>query len=548
MKIIDRDIRRRQLVSVLIYSLIQCLSLLSPYLMGRIIDDYIPNRRLTAICVGIALFALVPLVSIGVQTAYNYLTIKYVRKKGNEYALRILENLVYKEMAFYDHENSLELLSYTSKEIVGYINFYVADESMLYVNVITSLLLFAVLFGMSPWVALVQLLYIPLAYYPVQVITRNVEKEVQQVMRKNAESSQLKGDIFKGIEIIKLCRLESEKLKEAAKINASINGIWGKIAALDSLSGIWTTGFVSVLFSGLTFGLGAVLVLMGAGGFTLGQLVAALSYCGLLYTNINAVLQAGVARRKKNGEYEKAFSYLNMEGERERDRGKRPYALEKGIRFRNCSFSYDGGEPVLKNVTMDFPVGTWTGIVGASGGGKSTILNILPKLYAVGDGQVFFDDTDIDQMDCFSIRENLVKITQTPFLFPGTVRDNLKLMKPEATEDELREAIAFACLTDYIEGLPKGLDTDIGEAGKMMSGGERQRLSIAMGILRPGKLLLLDEVTSSLNAELEAELAAHFRVLLDRGCTIISVTHREAMNQYADAVYKIENGSAVKIK
>lgn len=545
MKLIDAEIRRRQMLSVLVYAAIQLLSLISPYLMGRIIDDFIPNRRLPYIYGGIALFAAIPFLSVFLQTIYNYATIKFVRTKGNQFALQIMEKLIYKEISYFDKENSLELLSYSSKEAVGYLNFYIADLSKYYVSMILAAAIFLLLFAIQPVLALLQVLYIPLAYFPVKKIMKSVEQEIGTVVQKNAEINQVKGDIFKAIEFIKLCRLEQRKLEEVDRHNGAINHIWGKIAALDSLSGIWTSGFVTVLFTGLTFGSGAILILNGS-NLLVGQLLSIITYCALFYANINSILQTLVNKKKQESEYAKVLSYLELEGERERDHGKQKFELRDSIRFDHCSFSYQASEPVLQDVSLEFKKGCWTGIVGASGSGKSTILDLIMKLYQVPDGSVFFDSVDVNAVDCFSIRENIAKITQDIFLFPGTIEDNLKLMCPDATEEEMRQVLDFACLSDYIRTLPRGIRTDVGEAGKLMSGGERQRLSIAMGILRKRNILLLDEVTASLDPEVEAQLAQNFHTLTGRGYTIISISHKYDFLKYADAIYEVKNGQAFK--
>ncbi len=539
MEQMKQELRRKQMLSVMIFTVIQMLSLISPYIMGAVIDDYIPNRRTVHIAVGIVVFVTVPFVSVLLQTGYNYFLIKYVRKKGNEFGLSIMEKLIYQEKAYFDKEKSMELLSYTSKEATGYINFYIAELSKYYVNVIISVVTFIILCMLHPVLGAIQLLYLPLAYLPVQWLMRNVDREVQAVLEKNAELAQIKGDIFKAIEFIKLNRLEHRKLWEIDKKNQSINGIWGKIAALDTLSGIWTSGFAMVLFTGITFGAGTLFILSGNGGLQAGQLISIITYGSLFYSNVNSVLQMAVDKKKKEGEYSKIFSYLEFEGEQEKDAGKELFTFQKKIEFTNCDFSYNKEEFVLKNCSMIFKKGSFTGIVGSSGSGKSTILDIIMKLYEVADGNVRVDAVDINRIDRFSIREQVTKIAQDVFLFPGTLEDNLKLVCPAATKKDMEEALEFACLKEYVEALPNGIKTDVGEAGKLMSGGERQRLSIAMGILRKNKIILLDEVTANLDNQTEARLAENFHLLAKQGITIIAVSHRIEFLKYADTVYEV---------
>lgn len=546
MKLMTKDIRQRRLASIAVFASIQALTLVSPYLMGAIIDDYIPGRKTGKIAAGILFFVLIPFATILLQTLYNYFTIKYVRQKGNEYALQIMERLVYKEKSYFDRENSLELLSYASKETVGYINFYVAELSQYYVSILIAAIVFGILCFLHPALGGLQLLYLPLAYFPVRLIMRNVDREIQSVVAENAKINQVKGDIFQAIEFIKLSRLEKRKLEEVNQKNQSVNGIWGKISALDTLCGIWTSGFATVLFTGLTFGAGAMLILFGESGLQVGQLVSVISYCGIFYAKVNFILQTVVDKKKKENEYRKVFAYLELEGEREKEKGKKPFELAEKIQFRNCTFGYNETENILQGLTIPLEKGKWTGIVGASGSGKSTMFDIIMKLYNVPDGEVYVDDLDINQIDCFSIRDRITKISQEVFLFPGTLEDNLKLVRPDATEEDIRRALDFACLSEYVSTLPEGIRTDVGEAGKLMSGGEKQRLSIAMGILRGNKVLLLDEVSSNLDPKVEDILAEHFHSLAEQGYTIISISHRMEFLKYADAVYEIKKGQAAE--
>ncbi len=546
MKIVDKDIRYRQLFSMTIYALVQGISLLSPYLMETVIDVYIPAKDMFAICFGIALFVAIPFVSILLQTLYNYFTIKYVRKKGNQYALNIMERLMYKEFMFYQKENSLELLSYVSKEMVGYINFYVVEISRYYVSILISIITLLILCRVSVLLSVIQLLYLPFVIFPVKKMMKSVEASVETVVNKNAVINQVKGDIFRCMEYIKLYRLETRKLKEVEKENEGINSIWGRIAALDTLSGIWANGFVTVLFTGVTFGLGALLTINQS--LQLGELVSAITYCGLFYANVNAAINTTISQKKQEKEYSKVLSYLELEGEREENLNKAEFRLNEKIEFRHCNFAYEEGTPVLNDFSICFHKGTWVGIIGASGGGKSTVFDLLTKLYPIPDGMIYVDEADINSIDTFSIRENITKITQDVYLFPGTIEYNLRLVNPDVSYEEISWALRTACLSEYIDTLPQGLATDVGEAGKLMSGGERQRLSIAIGLLRRNKILLLDEVTSNLDQHLEDAIAKNMKHLVDEGYTIISISHKRNFLQYADAVYEVKSGCALRVK
>lgn len=538
-------IKKQQIIATIFFTLIQLITLIAPFVMGLIIDEYIPNKNLYGIIFGIIIFILIPFFSVALQTLYNYFLIKYVRKKGNEMSIDIMKNLVYKENQFFDQENSLELLSYSSKEAVSYINFYISELSKFYVYIIISIIIFIILLFLNPIIALIQLLYFPIAYFPVKKIMKNINLEVQEIVKTNAEINQIKGDVFKAIEFIKLNRLENKKIKEVEKHNDRINKIWGKVAALDTMSGIWSSGFVTVLFTGISFGVGALLVLNNVFNFQIGQLVSCITYIGLLYGYFNTILQTNIDKKKKEAEFEKIFSYLELKGEREENKDKQVLTFNNSITFKKCNFNYNENVKALNNLSMEFKKGIWTGIVGKSGSGKSTILDLIMKLYFVDDGMIYFDNNDINKINSFDIRKKITKITQDIYLFPGTIESNLKLVNENITNEEIEKVIKFVCLDEYISSLPDGLKTDVGEAGKLMSGGEKQRLSLAMGLLRNNKILLLDEVTANLDSTTEKIISTNLKKLVDNGYTIISISHKEEFLKYCDVIYTIEDGTVI---
>ena len=545
---IKKDIRKYQILSIILYLLVQIISLITPLLMGFVIDEYIPNKEINKIIFGVILFVSIPLISVSLQSLYNYLIIKFGRKKGNDIAIEIMRKMIYQDNSYFDKENSLELLSYSSKEAVGFVNFYINDMSKLYVNVIISVVIFVVLLFLNPYLALIQLLYIPLTIFPVKKMMKNIELEVTQIVTKNAEINQIKGDVFKSIEFIKLNRLEEKKLEEVKNKNNFINKIWGKVAALDTTSGIWSSGFVTVLFTGITFIIGALFIVLETYDLKIGELVSIITYCGLLYSNVNVIIQSNINKKKKDAEYSKLFSYLELNGEIEENTNKKEFKLHNSIDFIDCNFKYNDETIALKNINLTIQKGKWTGIIGKSGSGKSTLLDLITKLYRVSDSKILVDGIDINKIDTFSIREKVTKVTQDIVLFPGTIEDNMKLINAKITEKEIIEVLDFVELNDYINSLPKGIKTDVGEAGKLMSGGEKQRLSIAMGLIRGNKILLLDEVTSALDIKTEEKIVDNLKKLVNEGYTIVSISHKLEFLKYADIIYTISDGEITKVE
>lgn len=191
--------------------------------------------------------------------------------------------------------------------------------------------------------------------------------------------------------------------------------------------------------------------------------------------------------------------------------------------------------------------GSWTGIIGKSGSGKSTIFDLLLKLYPLTDGKILIDQINLNEIKSDDLRRHLTRISQETFLFPGTIKDNMLLVNPNATNEDIYKALSSACLDTYIDSLPNRLETDVGEAGKLMSGGERQRLSLAQGILRNTPFLLLDEVTANLDSKTEQSIRENlYKLSKEKDITIISISHSLDFLKYADIIYEIQDGKVIK--
>lgn len=534
--------------SSIIYVVISIISLISPYIMGLIIDVYIPNRSINGLIFGTILFVLLPFFSVGLSLLYNYVMIKIVRNKGNELSIDIMSKLVYQNYSYFDDENSLELLSYVSKEIVRYLNFYIIELPKYYINILICLIIVIFVSFMNPIIGALQILYLPLTLLPMKKIMHSTENEISIVVENNAKMNQIKGDIFKSIEFIKTANLEDKKLNQVRKANNNINKIWGKVAALDTLTGIWSSGFMTLLFTGLTFAVGAIFIFNDFMGFTLGNLVSVVSYAGLLYNKVNIILNTKISKKKEDANFKEAISYLSLKDERDVNKGLLDFKFKHEIKLENLSFRYTDEKTILHNINITIPYNKWTSIVGQTGSGKSTIFNLMLKLYNPNKNELFVDGVDIVGINSFSIRNNIIKISQNITLFPGSILDNMKLINENISLEDIDKVLEIACLDKFVKSLPKGIDTDIGEMGKLISGGEKQRLSLAIGLLRKGKTLLLDEITSNLDLETTKYIELNLKKLLDYGYTIISISHDQNFIDVSDVIYEIKDGQAIRLK
>ncbi|MCI6716292.1 MAG: ATP-binding cassette domain-containing protein, partial [Mollicutes bacterium] len=219
---------------------------------------------------------------------------------------------------------------------------------------------------------------------------------------------------------------------------------------------------------------------------------------------------------------------------------------ENSIEFKNVNFEYKKNKPVLKDVSFTVQKGETFALVGNSGGGKSTIVNLIPRFYDIKSGEIKIDGTDIRDFSLESLRDNISIVFQDNFLFSGTIRDNIMLGNLNATDAELKEAIKDSYLEDFINSLEKGLDTNIGERGVLLSGGQKQRIGIARAFLKNAPILILDEATSALDNQAEKIVQQAIENLMkDR--TVFVIAHRLTTVQNADRIAVIKNGELVEL-
>jgi ATP-binding cassette subfamily B protein len=216
--------------------------------------------------------------------------------------------------------------------------------------------------------------------------------------------------------------------------------------------------------------------------------------------------------------------------------------LEGKVSIENVDFSYQEGSPkILHNVSLEVPMGTFVGLVGGSGSGKSTLLKLLPRFYAPDSGRIKIDGLDISKVELYSLRRQIGVVPQDSLLFDGTIKENLLMVKPDATSEELIRAAQIACAHDFIMEMPQGYNSPVGERGAGLSGGQRQRMALARAVLQNPRMLILDEATSALDATTERQVCLN---LFDafRGRTVFFITHRLTTVRPADLIVLMDQG------
>ena len=309
----------------------------------------------------------------------------------------------------------------------------------------------------------------------------------------------------------------------------------------------WMTPLMHVVVSvgvGAVIGFGSYLIVNGT--ITSGNFVSFITALIMLYTPIK-----GIGKNFNNVQIsflaiERITDVLNLTPDiADKENACELSAVNKEIRFEHVDFEYVENTPVLKDICLKVKAGSTIALVGNSGGGKTTIVNLLPRFYDVKDGNITIDGIDVRDYSLKSLRDNIAIVFQDNFLFSGTIRDNILLGRPDATDEEIYNALKMAYLDDFVREQEKGLDTDIGERGSALSGGQRQRLAIARALIKNAPIVILDEATSALDNRSEAVVQkAIDNLMLDR--TVFVIAHRLSTIQNADLIVVLNNGEIVE--
>ncbi|WP_300578098.1 ABC transporter transmembrane domain-containing protein [Phenylobacterium sp.] len=387
------------------------------------------------------------------------------------------------------------------------------------------------------------LLAAPLATGIMRRFSKKTTKAARGAM---AETSALSTAIMESLDGVRVVKIENREAFEEARVAEVVarrqahlvKGANARAAAAPATETLMTLIVAAVMaYAGWRAATGA----MNVGAFVafIGALGMASQSLRQL-ANLQTVFAEGLAGARR------LFEALDVEPEiSERPDARTTPRSEGTIAFEGVSFAYGEGAPALTGVSLSACRGETIALVGPSGGGKSTILNLIPRFYDVTAGKVTIDGTDVRDLTLASLREQIALVTQEPFLFDDTIRANIAYARPDATEAEIEAAARAAAAHDFITELPAGYATLVGEAGARLSGGQRQRIAIARAFLKDAPVLLLDEATSALDTESEAQVQAALTRLM-AGRTTMLIAHRLSTVRGADRIYVIDRGQVVE--
>jgi len=401
-----------------------------------------------------------------------------------------------------------------------------------------------VMFYQNWKLSLIAMIMIPLASITAKVLGKRMSKVSTQAQEKSGDLNRYLIDIFKNHKIIKIFQRENfEKNRSETFVN-NLKEKSAKIAAVYIRSAPIMEILTGIMIAILIFYSGKLII---SGELAINNFFSFLAAMMLAYQPVKTLTKVNLAISQGFAAAERILPIIDIKNEINLNEDKDMLNISQGnIIFDNINFVYKSNptNKVLKNISTKFAGGKMTALVGHSGSGKSTLLNMIPRIYAPTDGTIYLDDQDISKFNLSSLREEISIVDQNTTLFDDTVLNNIKYARPKASNEEVYEAAEQSMCSEFISNLENGYETMIGENGVKLSGGEKQRLSIARAFLKKSKIILLDEATSSLDSKTEEKIQKALIQLTFKKTTIV-IAHRLSTILNSDKIYVVDNGKII---
>ena len=532
------------LISAALLLVVTALELSPPLFQRTIVDEVIGTRDLArlGVIVGslIGVYALQQLANAGDLYIRHALGQRFIF----DLRVRLYGYLQRLSLSFFERTSTGELMSRVTNDVNALENFVTHGSALTAVDLLRLLGAAIILFLLDWRLALAVLLPVPILAVALRRFNTRVRPIYRRVRDRLGDINARLQDSLSGIRVIQAFGQEERELERFAAESESYYR--------ERVRGIryWSTFFPAMRFVAslgtiIVLGVGAVMVVRGE--LSLGTLVAFLSYITSFYQPINRLTEIDNVFQEAIAAGERIFELLDATSDIEDAPGAMELPHVQGeVAFENVTFRYGTGDEVLRDVTFEMKPGQMVALVGPSGAGKTSIANLLSRFYDPIQGRITLDGHDLREITLDSLRSHVSVVLQDTFLFNSTVRENLLYGKPDASDEELVTATQAAYAHEFIETLPEGYDTEIGERGVKLSGGQKQRLALARAILADPRILILDEATSSVDAEAEYLIQQALESVL-RGRTSLVIAHRLSTIRNADKIIALEEGRIIEV-
>ena len=525
-------------------------TVISPYLGTKLLYDNVLTQGVddnlfgeVGLVLGVIIFARI--LSLLINIGQNYIVGGIIPWVVYDLKVRIFTAMQKLSVGFYTSKQTGSLMTRVNRDSNNIYWFFVDGAPSVVVNVLMFIGVLAIMLYMNWQLSIIVVVMIPLLLFLYRLIQRSFRKLHHARWINEANMSSYISDSMSGQRIIKAFAKEKEESTRFA-------GYSGRSAMADKrVSNAESTifpllGLVMMVTNLVVLFVGGAMIVTHSYGMTLGKLMTFTAYMNMLYQPLDFIAWVSNWWARCVDSAQRIFEVMDATSDvQESENPVHMPDMNGDIEMKNVRFEYEPGRPIIKNLSLSVKAGEMVGIVGKTGAGKSTIVNLMARLYDVNDGSITIDGVNVKDIASVDMRKNIGIVSQEIYLFIGTIADNIRYANPGASMEEVIQAAKTASAHDFIMRLPDGYETRIGAGGQDLSGGEKQRLSIARTIIQNPKILILDEATAAMDTETECNIQqALFN--LQKGRTTVAIAHRLSTLRDADVLAVIDRGDMVE--
>jgi len=524
--------------------LLSVSSTLTPYLLKVTVDDYITPRDYT----GMQLFVGLMLVTLLLEVLFQFLFVFYANWLGQkvikDLRVKLFDKIIHFKMAYFDKTAVGRLVTRAVSDIETIASIFSQGLFMIIADLLKMILVIVVMLYVNWRLSLIVFSVLPVILYATRLFQKSMKKAFEEVRLQVANLNSFVQERISGIKIVQLFHREKIEYDNFVAINEKHKQAW--------LKTVWFNSIffpVAEISSSVTIGLlvwyGGVNVI-SSGAVSLGTIFLFIQMSQMLFRPLRQIADKFNSLQMGMVAADRIFGILETESNIE-DKGRFcPTELKGDIQLKKLGFSYLPGEPVLKEISLDIKAGETIAIVGATGAGKSTIINLLSRFYEFDSGDITIDGTSIRSYDLQTLRKHVSVVLQDVFLFADSLYNNITLFNPTITRAQVIQASKKIGVHDFIQSLPEGYDYNVKERGVMLSSGQRQLIAFLRAYLSDPTILVLDEATSSVDSYSE-EIIQTAIDTLTKGKTSIVIAHRLATVKNADRIVVMDQGQIVEV-
>ncbi|MCD4669565.1 MAG: ABC transporter ATP-binding protein/permease [Actinomycetia bacterium] len=530
---------------VLMLSLVTIvIPLVPPYITKILIDDVLPAGNMNKLWQIVAMVFVLYLVNSLLSGVRGYNLSILSEKIIFGLRTEVFAKIQFLAVKYYDKRSTGSIMSRVSNDTQRIQAFLISLTQNILLQLLTLAIIMIIMLGMHWQLALISMLPIPLVIWGSKIYARRMRPKYRRIWRRISKMNAFLGDVIPGIKVIKAFSTEDRVVNQYTRQGEELINEHRNAARMANIFSP-LIGLLVMTGGLVVWALGGYWVITKPDIISIGVLIAFISYVGMFYAPVTFFANFNDQLQQAATSAERVFEILDSEPEPDMGKNNIIEKLDGKLEFKNVEFYYEKSNPILKGITFSVESGETLGIVGSTGSGKSTIANLMLRYYDCTNGNIFIDGHEISTIDKSFLRKNIGYVLQEPLLFRDNVVNNISYSKPEASIEEIITAAKVANAHGFISRFPDAYDTILGERGTGLSGGEKQRISIARTVINNPRILMLDEATSAVDAETEKLIQEAIDRLIENRTTLI-IAHRLSTLRKADKILVLEKGAIVE--